>query len=266
MLFPSLTLLQCNPAAVNELWSVLNLFEWEIRYRIYGQMVDELYESSPILLYARERARKDTRDTTKRISKDNVKDMGRVLSKFAHSNSLVVLELVCSQLESYDNLIDPLIERCVVISLAFIILITNIILPHCLSLTWLLYLYSFRSMTQLSFDVLAYVIVRRLAVDRETLNESGDLSKWIQSIAKFVGRLYRKHPYVELGGLLQFIVNRIKDKQSHILHILNELMKYMGGAKAFDGDQLDDGQLYSLSGGSSLQTAMLGDIMDGLVR
>ena len=70
---------------------------------------------------------------------------------------------------------------------------------------------SFKTMTSLSFDVLAYAIVRRLSVDRDFLTEdTGDLSKWIQSIGKFVGKLYRKYPTIELGGLLQFIVNRIK--------------------------------------------------------
>jgi THO complex subunit 2 len=178
-LLPSLTLLPSNPPASHELWSVMKLMEWELRYKLYTQMVDEAYEANAALMYTHANAVKNTKYTMKRIAKENVKEMGRMLAKFAHANPLVVLELVCAGLESYDNLIDPLID-------------------------------SFKTMTQLSMDILAYCIVRRLSLDRETSTEAGDLSRWFQAIAKFVGKLYRKYPDIELGGLLRFIAERLK--------------------------------------------------------
>jgi len=41
----------------------------------------------------------------KRISKENIKDMGRQLSKTSHNNPLVVFTDILAKIESYDNLI-----------------------------------------------------------------------------------------------------------------------------------------------------------------
>ena len=51
-----------------------------------------------------------TRYLLKRLSKDNIKAMGRQLSDVAHNNPLVVFTLMLNQIESYDNLIIMMVE------------------------------------------------------------------------------------------------------------------------------------------------------------
>ena len=46
----------------------------------------------------------------KRMSKDNIKDMGKQISKIAHNNPLVVFTLILNQIESYDNLILMMVD------------------------------------------------------------------------------------------------------------------------------------------------------------
>jgi THO complex subunit 2 len=46
----------------------------------------------------------------KRMSKENVKDMGRQLARVAHNNPMVVFTLMLNQIESYDNLIEMMVD------------------------------------------------------------------------------------------------------------------------------------------------------------
>ena len=55
-------------------------------------------------------AGKDARYALKRLSKDNIRDMSRQLAKVAHSNPLVVYATILSQIESYDNMVEVMVE------------------------------------------------------------------------------------------------------------------------------------------------------------
>lgn len=46
----------------------------------------------------------------KRISADNGKKMGRLIGKLAHSNPGTLFDKVLSQIQNYDNLIDPIVD------------------------------------------------------------------------------------------------------------------------------------------------------------
>ena len=113
----------------------------------------------------------------------------------AHSNPIVVFDTVISQLEVYDNLIQPVVD-------------------------------SFKYLTPFGYDVLSFVVITHLASShRPKLKADGtNTSQWLSSLAQFCGVLYRKYPTMELGGLLQYLVSRLKNGQSLDLLVLSQLL------------------------------------------
>ena len=70
------------------------------------------------------------------MSKDNIRDMGKQISKVAHNNPLVVFTLILNQIESYDNLILMMVDM-------------------------------FKFMGSLSLDVMGYCLLLRLGGDEK---------------------------------------------------------------------------------------------------
>ena len=87
-----------------------------------------------------------------------------------------------------------------------------------------------RYSTELSRDVMAYLLVIQLHKDSGKLKE-GDThySNWFSSLAKFVGSYYRAYKTTELGGLLHFLLHRLSIGESLDLLVLKELLAKMGG-------------------------------------
>ena len=149
VLVPTLCLFPTNPALSAELWNVLSVLPYPTRYRLYQEwrgtgLEQKGMKSKPyIQVQCETEAGKAARYTLKRLSKENVRDMGRQLAKVTHSNPLVVFSTILSQIESYDNLIQMMVETV-------------------------------RFVTPLSLDVLGYCVLTRLSgsvggTDRERL-------------------------------------------------------------------------------------------------
>lgn len=111
-----LSLFPYNPAIASELWSVLSTLSFHIRYALYATWRKHGLEKAalrskvqPPKPFAQIESEVTTGISTKyllkRMSKDNIKDMGKQVSKVAHNNPLVVFTLMLNQIESYDNLI-----------------------------------------------------------------------------------------------------------------------------------------------------------------
>ena len=119
-LVPSLSLFPSNPAISIELWGVLKLLPYATRYRLYedwrGAGLERAGMSSsskgkPLQNVRSEIvAGKDARYSLKRLSKDNIRDMSRQLAKVAHSNPMVVYATILSQIESYDNMVEVMVD------------------------------------------------------------------------------------------------------------------------------------------------------------
>jgi len=118
---PSLSLFGANPSISSELWSVLERFSYPTRYRLYEDWKGKGVESmglgaSPLcgkplpVTESEINAGKAARYTLKRLSKDNIRDMSRLLAKATHSAPLVVYGTILNQIESYDNMVDVMVE------------------------------------------------------------------------------------------------------------------------------------------------------------
>lgn len=116
MLVSSLSLFSPNPAIAADVWSLLSILPYPTRYSLYrdwrGGGLERAGVSTKPLFHVQSEmeAGKAARYSLKRLAKDNVRDMGRQVSKVTHSNPLVVFSTILSQVESYDNLIEMMVE------------------------------------------------------------------------------------------------------------------------------------------------------------
>jgi len=243
-LVPSLSLFPSNPAVSTELWSVLKILSYEIRYKLYegweGSGLEKAAlvgcgtgEPKPLPNVEYEMvAGKAARYALKRLSKDNIRDMSRQLAKTTHSHPLVVYATILSQIESYDNMVEVMVEAQ-------------------------------RFVNPLGLDVLGYCILGRLSgttgggVNRNRLKEDGvHVSQWLQSLETFAGEFYKGRPFVEFRGLVFYVMERLKDGHVMELGMLRTLLKVAGGYSFADyspAASLNETQLDGRSGSVTLK-------------
>ncbi|EEF34845.1 tho2 protein, putative [Ricinus communis] len=220
-LLPSLQLIPANPAVGQEIWEVMSLLPYEVRYRLYGEWEKD-DEQNPMVLAARQTAKLDTRRILKRLAKENLKQLGRMVAKLAHANPMTVLRTIVHQIEAYRDMIAPVVD-------------------------------AFKYLTQLEYDILEYVVIERLAQGgRDKLKDDGlNLSDWLQSLASFWGHLCKKYPSMELRGLFQYLVNQLKKGQGIELVLLQELVHQMANVQYTEN--LTEEQLDAMAGSETLR-------------
>ncbi|KAJ6743936.1 THO COMPLEX SUBUNIT 2 [Salix purpurea] len=220
-LLPSLQLVPANPAVGQEIWEVMNLLPYEVRYRLYGEWEKD-DERNPVVLAARQTAKLDTRRILKRLAKENLKPLGRMVAKLAHANPMTVLRTIVHQIESYRDMISPVVD-------------------------------AFKYLTQLEYDILEHVVIERLAQGgRDKLKDDGlNLSDWLQSLASFWGHLCKKYPSMELRGLFQYLGNQLKKGQGIELVVLQELVQQMANVQYTEN--LTEEQLDAMAGSETLR-------------
>ncbi|XVE91824.1 hypothetical protein REPUB_Repub01dG0045100 [Reevesia pubescens] len=220
-LLPSLQLVPANPAVGQEIWEVMNLLPYEVRYRLYGEWEKD-DEQNPTILAARQTAKLDTRRILKRLAKENLKQLGRMVAKLAHANPMTVLRTIVHQIEAYRDMITPVVD-------------------------------AFKYLTQLEYDILEYVVIERLAQGgRVKLKDDGlNLSDWLQSLASFWGHLCKKYPSMELRGLFQYLVNQLKKGKGIELVLLQELVQQMANVQFTEN--LTEEQLDAMAGSETLR-------------
>ncbi|KAL8162517.1 hypothetical protein V2J09_014006 [Rumex salicifolius] len=220
-LLPSVQLIPANPAVGQAIWQVMSLLPYEARYRLYGEWEKD-DERNPMILAAKQTAKLDTRRILKRLAKENLKQLGRMVAKLAHANPMTVLRTIVQQIESYKDMIAPVVD-------------------------------TFKYLTQLEYDALEYVVIERLVQGgRGKLKEDGlNLSDWLQSLALFWGHLCKKYPSMELRGLFQYLVNQLKRGKGIELILLQELIQQMANVQYTEN--MTEDQLHAMAGGESLR-------------
>ncbi|KAK9750246.1 hypothetical protein RND81_02G181900 [Saponaria officinalis] len=221
-LLPSLQLVPANPAVGQEIWEVMRLLPYEVRFRLYGEWEKD-DERIPMILAARQTAKLDTRRILKRLAKENLKQLGRMVAKLAHANPLTVIRTIIQQIEAYRDMITPVVD-------------------------------AFKYLTQMEYDVLEYVVLERLShTGRSKLKDDGlNLSDWLQYLASFWGHLCKKYPSMELRGLFQYLINHLKRGNGTELILLQELIQQMANVQYTEN--MTEEQLDSMAGGDTLRS------------
>jgi THO complex subunit 2 len=85
-ILPSLSYMECNCCVAEEIWSIVKLYPYNIRYALYSRWKNESYLVHPKLIRLRGTAEKEIKALMKRVSKENVKPVGRRIGKLTHSS------------------------------------------------------------------------------------------------------------------------------------------------------------------------------------
>ncbi|GAB6023947.1 THO complex subunit 2 [Chamberlinius hualienensis] len=220
-LLPSLSLLDCNCCMAEEIWNLLKLYPYQHRFRLYGLWKNETFASHPLIIRKKADYTKKIKYIMKRLSKENVKPSGRQIGKLSHSNPGCLFQYILSQIQTWDNLIIPVVD-------------------------------SLKYLTNLSYDVLSYCIIEALAnPDKTKMTHDGtSISPWLQSLSAFCGAIYKKYS-IELNGLLQYVANNLKAEKSLDLIILKEIVQKMAGIETME--EITDDQLLAMTGGELLR-------------
>lgn len=95
VLLPSLSLLDVNGCLAIELWTLIKLFPYDIRYGLYGQWHEDTYRKTSQLIFIKQDVIDKSRAILRRITKDNVKTYSRQIAKMTHNNPIIILSVVC---------------------------------------------------------------------------------------------------------------------------------------------------------------------------
>ncbi len=243
-LFPALSLIPSNPLASCELWKVLKDYSLQRRINVYnyargkldggasgggtsssGQRMTSTGSKMHYRIAAAEKvATTAIRDILKRLSRETTKENSRNIGKCLNSSPIVVMEILLSRLESYDNFIPPIVE-------------------------------SLRYATLLAQDITSYLIVLCLDGKRPLFASTGlTLSPWLINISSFAGLFYKTYPgTTNYPGLLQFIEYSLREggEKVNYVVVLKELLHQVGGVEAME--DISAVQLEGHAGGEKLR-------------
>ncbi|XP_066928394.1 THO complex subunit 2-like [Clytia hemisphaerica] len=221
VLFPSLSLLDCNCCIAEELYGLVKRLPYEQRYHLYALWKNYSYYTHPLLIVVKAKTIKRAKYITKRLSKENVKQSGRQIGKLSHSNPCVLFDHLLDQIQRYDNFIGPMVD-------------------------------SLKYLNPLAYDVMTFCVIEALAnPDKQRMKQSDtNLSPWLQSLSQFCGAVFKKYP-TDITGLLQYIANQLKAGKSLDLLVLKEVVQKMSGVEA--NDEITPQQLEALAGGELLR-------------
>lgn len=111
-LLPALTANETNPALTVGLWDLLQHFPETVRWSFYGEYKERGAKMYPIVKLRRAEADKETKALLKRIGSDAVqhKRFGRQYARIAHYEPLTIFAISLHQLQSYENMVMPIVE------------------------------------------------------------------------------------------------------------------------------------------------------------
>lgn len=69
-----------------------------------------MYRKIPALSVRKAESERDVKNLLRRLSTENVKSLGKVFARIAHTNPCVIFSVALNQVQSYDNLIVPVVE------------------------------------------------------------------------------------------------------------------------------------------------------------
>ncbi len=253
---PALT---CSQSANNpnyllsrQLWDVLSLFPYEIRFELYhqwygggigkfglsstgssggsgGSFGNSINAKHVDCCHAEMIAIQNVRALLKRMTAENAKLIGRKLAIFLPTCPLVVFDYLIKHVCAYENLVPIAVEAV-------------------------------KYSSELGFDCLAYSILMKLR-NSEKNNEikiqegETNVEQWFANLSKFIATFYKKYPVVELTGIFDYILIQINAGKSIDLLLLKDLLNIMGGCDSMI--HVSQEQLEGLSGGDILRTEVM---------
>ncbi|KAF3902862.1 hypothetical protein AA313_de0207880 [Arthrobotrys entomopaga] len=230
LLLPALSLSGSNSSIGSEIFNLMELYPLETRFELYGFWNTVAPRLFPEVKSKAAETTKETKNILKRLSTTNVREMSRKMSKISYSNPVTTFTVIISQIESYDNLIECVVD-------------------------------SARHFSKMGFDAFTYSILVKMSEDRGRMQQDGLLvSKWLQALATFCGRLYKRYPELDPHPIILYIVKKLRQENSADLIVLQEMIKSMAGIVG--ESNLSDVQIMGLYGSENLRAKILAQLGD----
>ncbi|KAF2457162.1 transcription factor/nuclear export subunit protein 2-domain-containing protein [Lineolata rhizophorae] len=231
LLVPAVSFVGDKYGVVNEIFELLKLYPTPVRYNIYAEWAMGSTSRLPEIKSAFEQARAETKDILKRISRTNTKQMARALAKVAASNPTVVFSITISQIESYENMIEVVVECA-------------------------------RYFTFLAYDVLTWALMNALGNQgRNRMQQDGMLtSSWLRALSMFIGRALRRYSVMNPTPILQYVAYQVRLGNFTDLEVLEHAVNEMTGIRS--DLVLNDSQTQAMAGGDLLQSETLQRLHD----
>ena len=231
LILPSISLTKANPGVVNEVFDLVNLFPREVRYNMYAEWYSGQTSRMPDIQSAFALAKAETKDTLKRLSKTNVRPMARALAKIAYANPGIVISVAISQIESYENLIEVVVECA-------------------------------RYFTYLGYDILTWSLINSLGGQKRSRVQDGGLyaSRWLNALSTFAGRVFKRYSVMDPGPVLQYVVEQLRHNNSTDLIVLEQMISSMAGI--ITDTSFNDAQIQAMAGGEVLQAQTILQLLD----
>ncbi|MCJ1400063.1 THO complex subunit 2 [Xylographa trunciseda] len=231
LLVPALSLTKSNAGVVTEVFELIKQFSTKTRYSIYAEWFSGPTSRLPDIKAAFDQVRAETRDVLKRISKTNVKSMARALAKVATASPGVVFSVAIGQIESYENLVDVVVECA-------------------------------RYFTYLGYDVLTWSLMSSLGGrGRNHVQADGMLtSRWLAALALFAGKVFKRYSVMSPTPILQYVTEQLRKGNSTDLVVLEEITSSMGGIVS--DTNFNEAQVLAMAGGDLLQAQTMLQLLD----
>ncbi|KAE8356169.1 transcription factor/nuclear export subunit protein 2-domain-containing protein [Aspergillus coremiiformis] len=231
LLVPAISLTKANPGVVNEVFDLASFFPRETRYNMYAEWYSGQTSRLPDIKSAFDQARAETKDVLKRLSKTNIRPMARALAKIAYANPGIVINVAISQIESYENLIEVVVECA-------------------------------RYFTNLGYDILTWALINSLGQKgRSRVQEGGLLtSRWLNALATFAGRTFKRYSVMDPTPVLQYVVEQLRHNNSTDLIVLEQVISSMAGI--ITDTNFNDNQIQAMAGGEVLQAQTILQLLD----
>lgn len=231
LILPSISLTKANPGVVNEVFELISFFSRDVRYNMYAEWYSGQTSRLPDIKGAFDQARAETKDVLKRLSKTNVKPMARALAKIAYANPGIVINVAISQIESYENLIEVVVECA-------------------------------RYFTNLGYDILTWSLINSLGHKGRSRVQQGGLltSRWLNALSTFAGRSFKRYSIMDPTPLLLYVVEQLRTNNSTDLIVLEQLISSMAGI--ISDNNFNDSQIQAMAGGEILQAQTILQLLD----
>lgn len=231
LLLPAVSLTKANPGVVNEVFGLISFFPRDVRYNMYAEWYSGQTSRLPDIKSAFDQARAETKDVLKRLSKTNTRPMARALAKIAYANPGIVINVAISQIESYENLIEVVVECA-------------------------------RYFTDLGYDILTWSLINSLGQKgRSRVQEGGLLtSRWLNALSTFAGRTFKRYSVMDPTPVLQYVVEQLRHNNSTDLIVLEQMISSMAGI--ITDNNFNEAQIQAMAGGENLQAQTILQLLD----
>lgn len=146
-LMPALGLVPQDPVLPGDIYEIIRVYPYNMRYKMY-YMWHRVMTVDPVLPHlsaARDCALADVKFIMKRLSTDNIRMFSRMFSKVTNSMPIVTMSDILDQLNSYDNLVAPVVD-------------------------------AFKYASPLSLDVYGYLAILRMTSNPNTLQSNANIT------------------------------------------------------------------------------------------